>query len=219
MSKHTPEFVQPQLTFNEIEYGCCKCGCGQKTTIAKRTRPEWNHVKGQPQRFMSGHSIRRPYEQRFWDRVDKNGPIHPVLRTACWLWTGHTMVNGYGHFTSFGTGSNLAHRIAWEITHGPIPNGLQVLHRCDVRNCTNPAHLLPGTQQENVDDMYAKDRADHTRNAKGERQHLAKLTAEKVLEIRARHDKGEPQKDIARCYGVTSQSVWAVVHRKTWKHI
>jgi hypothetical protein len=51
-----------------------------------------------------------------------------------------------------------SHRAAWKLTHGPIPDGLQVLHRCDNPPCCNPAHLFLGTQQDNIADMHKKGR-------------------------------------------------------------
>lgn len=85
---------------------------------------------------------------------------------ACWLWTKSTR-NGYG---AIGAGSRgepvlYAHRIAWEIMNGPIPDGLCVLHRCDVRACVRPSHLFIGTKDDNNKDAATKRRA--KRDAKG----------------------------------------------------
>ena len=74
---------------------------------------------------------------------------------GCWLWNGHKDADGYG--LAFHA-KRLAHRVSYEEFVSPIPKGLNVLHRCDVRCCVNPEHLFLGTQQDNMKDMYSKGR-------------------------------------------------------------
>jgi hypothetical protein len=71
---------------------------------------------------------------RFWTKVDKTA--------GCWLWTGSLNHGGYGHTSRIG-GSTLAHRVAWYLTHGPVPDGLTLDHLCRNPRCVNPAHLEP----------------------------------------------------------------------------
>lgn len=73
--------------------------------------------------------------------------------TPCILWAGTRNPDGYGK-----RGDNYAHRLAWEAAFGPIPPGLCVLHRCDVRPCVNPEHLFLGTKGDNARDREAKGR-------------------------------------------------------------
>lgn len=85
----------------------------------------------------------------FWGRVQKGD--------GCWIWPGKGSVN-YG---SVHVGANLnmsAHRVAWRLTHGAIPRGLQVLHHCDNRRCVRPSHLHLGTQADNIHDMWSRGR-------------------------------------------------------------
>lgn len=85
----------------------------------------------------------------FWSRVDNTG--------ECWLWTG-SQRDGYGRLLFQGR-FKLAHRVAWELTNGPIPDGLYVCHTCDNPPCVRPAHLFVGSQQDNLNDMVAKGRS------------------------------------------------------------
>ena len=100
---------------------------------------------------------RRPLEERFWEKVDKT--------PTCWLFQAAVTSNGYGHFSVGGRagGRRRAHRVAWELTFGPIPDGLFVLHRCDTRLCVNPTHLFLGTLRETTQDMWSKGRANYQR--------------------------------------------------------
>ena len=75
---------------------------------------------------------------------------------GCWIWMA-ALTGGYGRFT---VGRNLerAHRVSWKLHKGPIPEGLLVLHHCDIRSCVNPDHLFIGTPMDNTQDMWRKGR-------------------------------------------------------------
>lgn len=90
-------------------------------------------------------------EERFWKRVWIGG------EDDCWPWRKKLNDAGYGIFSD-GSVASRAHRVSWTIKHGPIPSGLIVRHRCDIRSCVNPAHLELGTQADNVNDMMDRKR-------------------------------------------------------------
>lgn len=96
----------------------------------------------------------------------------------------------------------LTHRLAYELKHGPIPEGKQVLHKCDNPPCCNEAHLRLGTNDDNVVDRTVKDRS-----AKGEAHPRSKLTAADMLEIQRRLAAGELQRVIAADFGISGQHV------------
>ena len=139
----------------------CECGCGQPTKLAPQGNTRRGWVSGQPMRFLTGHTSRRSHtlEERFWNKIDKNGPIHPVLGTRCWLWTGAHQTFGHGVIRLKDTKKNkLVHRLSYEIHYGSIPEGLNILHRCDNPPCCNPEHLFAGTQKDNIQDAIKKGR-------------------------------------------------------------
>jgi hypothetical protein len=99
-------------------------------------------------------------EQRFWSRVNREGPVVSQEHGPCWLWLGFKLMQrgGYGQFNDWPRVS-FAHRVSWELTYGKVPDGLSVLHRCDNPPCVRPEHLWIGTQADNVADMVRKGRS------------------------------------------------------------
>jgi hypothetical protein len=115
---------------------------------------------------------------------------------------------------------DVAHRLAWELTHGPIPPGQFVCHTCDNPPCVNPAHLFLGSAADNSADMVAKGRqapAEKTAR-RGESHGRALLTAAEVAEIRSRYAAGgTTYRQLASEYGVGPPHVWAIVNRRVWR--
>jgi hypothetical protein len=142
--------------------------------------------------------------QRFWAQV-KIAAID-----QCWLWRGTKLRGGYGHFFCDGR-LVLAHRYAYLIAAGSIPPGYQVLHACDTPACCNPAHLSAGTNVENMAQRNARGR-----QARGERNHRALLTAADVRAIR-RSDESSVM--LARRYKVSQTTIAKVRKYQSWKSL
>lgn len=172
-------------------------------------------------------------KKTFESRVNKT--------STCWLWTGSRTGHGYGTLRRDGQYLQ-AHRYSWMQANGPIPEGLVVCHRCDVKLCVRPSHLFLGTKAENNHDRHAKGRdatgdsngsrtrpetlprgAFHWRRkapelaATGERHGMAKLTEDDIRAIRARSH--ERRKDIAAEFGVTPALVSQIIYRRIWRNV
>ena len=131
--------------------------------------------------------------------------------TGCWIWSGNKCKRmGYGRVSHKGRYIG-AHRGSYLVHVGDVPDGLCVLHKCDNPSCVNPDHLFLGTYQDNTNDAIKKNR-----HCKGEGQHLAKLTEDKVRLIRK--DK-RPIREIAEEYMVNYYTIAKVIKRETWKHV
>src|SRR4026209_597513 len=134
-----------------------------------------------------GAPQRRGVHARFWSKVQKTD--------SCWLWLASKGEHGYG-WVALNNKNRHASRAAWELTNGPIPKGMFVLHRCDNPPCVRPDHLFLGTTQDNANEMSRKGRSLY-----GERNRRAKLTEAQVLEIRCRYKEEQiKQQELAGQY-------------------
>lgn len=201
----------------QIPYGYCHCGCGQKTAIARQSETKSGQIKGEPVRYISGHHARLTYEEKvssFWSNVAITADDD-----KCWLWTANRIPNGYGQ-KRWNNKNDYAHRVSWMITNGEIPQGLEILHSCDVRNCVNPKHLSVGTRLDNVRDMINKNRqAPILPNQRaGENNGNHKLTLTQVREMRSIFAMGGiTKKELSVRYGVSDSLISTIINFKTWK--
>lgn len=134
--------------------------------------------------------------------------------SECIEWQGSLHQDGYGHLT-YQSKYWLAHRLAWTLANGQIPDGDCVCHTCDNRRCCNVDHMFLGSHSDNMADMRNKGRRKGI-NA-GEKNGRAKLTAEKAKEIRAKYAKKQRQVDLAREYGVAQAVISLIVRGSIWK--
>ncbi len=148
-------------------------------------------------------------EERFWAKVDRSGGD-----ASCWIWQASTRC-GYGQFKVGGKRGRMAkaHRVAYEIVHGPIPDssdtahGTCVCHACDNPLCVNPTHLFLGSQRDNIRDRTLKGRTGST------------LQRRDVVEIKTLLAKGVSQSDIARRFDVVAGTIQCIASGKTWRHV
>jgi hypothetical protein len=169
--------------------------------------------------------------------------VGALTETGCREWMRSKNAFGYGK-VKLRRRDFASHRVAWTLAHGPIPDGMCVLHRCDNPSCCNPDHLFLGTVQDNKADCVSKGR--HARGTRcgchthpesrafgdknGSRKHpeclvsgelvnTAKITEDQVREIRRLYSNGMEQIEIANRFPLTQASVSKIVLRKTWKHV
>jgi len=138
----------------------------------------------------------------FWMKVERGEP------GECWRWTGSACDRGYGRIKRNQWRSPLlAHRVSYEIAHGPIPDGLSVCHHCDNPRCVNPAHLFLGTGSDNMRDA----------GTKGRLGKATKIDADGVSELRRRHAAGERAVVLAAEFGVSVSNVHYIVSKRSRK--
>jgi HNH endonuclease len=163
----------------------------------------------------------RPVADRFWEKVNRNGPVPPQdpALGPCWVWTAgiNDKRGGYGMFALRKGVIRRSHRIAWELANNePVPDGLWVLHRCDNPPCCNPAHLFLGTPKENTADMATKGRDGFP--GPGSAHPSARLTEADVLAIRASRLAGVTGAELGRRYGVHRSTIYHLCSDR-WTHV
>ena len=176
-------------------YRECACGCGTQI-------PAFDS-KHRPKRFLNGHSRKgkiEPFSDRFWKKVDKTNP------NGCWEWMAYKDEKGYGHIKMPGRNGLLkyAHRVSWILTHGDIPEGMEVCHKCDNPRCVNPSHLFLGSHTDNMRDALSKNRFSGT------------LSQENVIEIRQEFQNGKKQQELAEEYDVSQGQISRIINGGSW---
>lgn len=138
----------------------------------------------------------------------------PGRMDECWIWQGSKRGQyGCGRLHNRKQG---AHCVAYQLFVGEIPDGLEVMHQCDVPLCVNPAHLKLGTHRENIQDAAKKKRL---RPRKGSDVAISKLTADQVLEIKRLKTEGYSHRKIGAMFGVSNVAVFKIVHGLMWAHV
>lgn len=141
----------------------------------------------------------------------------PEPNSGCWLWMRWCDRDGYGKPGRSGRCTErLAHRISFEIHHGPIPAGVSVLHRCDTPSCVNPDHLFLGDQLANMTDMVEKGRR---ASFKGSRHGMAKLVESDVVAMREAARAGAKSPALSQRFGVSARHIRSILRRELWQHV
>jgi len=176
--------------------GLCQCGCGEPAPIATYSSRKTGAVKGQPVRYIGRH-VPRTFNQKSPLVINpEKFVIDP--ETGCWIWQRSRNANGYGTLGVDGA-SRLAHRVYYELTHGPIPDNAPLDHLCRNRGCVNPDHLEPVTPKINT---Y--------------RGQSVKLSMGKARLIRLQRGR-KSARELAAEHGVTEGCIRHVWRGLTWR--
>jgi hypothetical protein len=203
MNELSPVFPFEEQRGHPVQLNCTVCGgpftvqWNRRDTAKTCSRACRKEVK----RSGWKQKRKRSDADRFWAKVEKTG--------GCWYWKGGTVRGGYGSFWMQGR-HRMAHHVAWELTYGPIEDGLLGLHTCDNPSCVNPEHQFRGTYADNANDMYAKGRGNNYMQP-GENHPNAKLSDEQVTAIR--NAQGTLQQ-IGAVFGISISHVWRIKHRE-----
>lgn len=173
----------------------------------------------------------------FWNKADRSDA------NSCWLWSAHMSQDGYGVFCrkrkADGRLVFRAHRLAYILTNGSIPDNIMVRHICDVRPCINPLHLELGTAEQNAQDVVSRGRHwTQTRPGMipkgdkhwsrrmpnkvptGESHGSALLNSKIVKLIRFEYSNGDiSQRKLASKYNVSQATIWQIVNNNYWKDV
>lgn len=156
--------------------------------------------------------VRKHFGESSADRLLRYTPVRP--ENGCWEWAGAKFPTGYGA-VRHDNRTLRAHRVAYEIWVGPIPAEAMLRHTCDNYGCVNPAHLVPGSAQDNSDDMTTR-----WRSLIGSTNHESKLTEGDVAQIRRLlRTTTLSQQAIADRFGVSQVLVSRIKRRMAWKHV
>jgi len=159
---------------------------------------------------------------KFWSKVDKQGPIHPYdsSKGVCWMWTASVDGGGYGQLRWLGRKHSpiKAHRFSFLVENGEIEMGLEVCHSCDNPRCVRPSHLFLGSHQQNMNDAAKKGRMRIASKVKhGESNGQAKLTYSDIPVILELRKNGLSQSMVAKKLGVSRSIISLIENKKKWR--
>jgi len=183
-------------------------------------------------RLSRGQVPMQPFLTRLWENIQQCGH-EDLCPYCCWPWLKQRDKDSHGIISIAYNGRNQGYRVArivWELWHGrPLVDTLLACHFCDNPPCCNPAHIWPGTHQQNHRDAMAKGRDARGLNSgvntkpeafpRGERHHKAKLTEQDVRDIREAHRQGRSAYYLQNLYPVSKPTIQAILDYVTWKDV
>ena len=174
--------------------------------------------------YLLSQGLSLNFPERFWSKVNKSGPVpaHRPELGPCWLWTASTSLDFYGHIHKDHQRAKgimiYSHRAAWILLHGPIPEGLKVLHGCDNAKCCNAdTHLFLGTVQDNIDDKCNKGRQARLRGEKCGRAKLSESQVKEILELAL--NTSLSLRAIGAKFGIPGCHISRIVSGEQWSHM
>lgn len=172
--------------------------------------------------YLTRQGLSANFPERFWKKVNKHGPIqaHCTELGPCWDWA-PAKKSRYGTIcrTKLAHSEIKAHRASWILHYGPIPEGLEVCHKCDNGRCVNPSHLWVGTHTDNMRDMIAKNRRS---SARGERSGMSKFTERQIREMRklfVPRSKTNGLKALMDRFSISKAHLCKVINLQSWAHV
>lgn len=154
-------------------------------------------------------------EQQHQARRLMNG-VGSISENGCWVWRRGQNGDGYGTLT-IGGRQHYVHRLAYELSKGAIPEGLEVMHECDNPPCINPDHLVAGTRKDNMRDCVRKGRHGGPPPPQLEGKNpAAKLSRAQVRLIKA---SSNTYRELAVMYGVSPSAVGKIKRGETWQNV
>lgn len=195
------------------QIACTQCGKTLALTYAQsKSRLMQPHYCSKECRDLAWASrAKERLAGRFWPKVMKHDSV-----VECWPWTGRRDHNGYGRF-DWERRPQLAHRLSFELSIGPVPDCMCVCHSCDNPQCCNPWHLWLGDDKDNMADMAKKGRA--SRNGKdrhGDTHPSSIINSSDAIAI---YCSDENVKTLAERYGITPQAIYLIKKGKNWRHV
>jgi hypothetical protein len=153
-----------------------------------------------------GSGRRADITERFWSKVDTSA--------ECWIWTAAKRRDGYGMFQSETARNEVAHRVAWRLTHGPIPDGMCICHHCDNPPCVRPDHLFLGTVADNN-----RDKTEKGRQSAGEKNAAARIGRAEALKIVEQRRLGATSAALSGEFGLCISQIRNIVRGNNWKMV
>lgn len=184
---------------------CAVDGCERKYYAKHHCRMHWERLYTNGTTSRKGIAPGTPPAERLRVQVERVG--------GCLEFMGYRNSSGYGELT-IDRKFVLAHRLSYELSFGPIPDGLIVRHKCDNPPCVDPDHLEVGTHSDNF-----RDRDERGRTARGMTNGTAKLTDEDVRKIRQMRSDGWTYAELAALCGVGTTTIGRVVKGTHWRHV